>query len=456
MTIEDLCAEIFLCDALIIRSGTKVTRQVFESSTSRLKVVGYAGIGIDNIDLAAATEHGYLIVNAPTANTIAAAEHGIALLTAVKREEMLTVQSNTQHTSPPCVCVYNCVYILYVWAFMGKIRESSIREVKVEAQMLMGEPLPQFPQPTQPAFSYNIDPVPSPIFQTCARKSWEEEHFGVSGVVVAEASEVQKDDAPSKMPKVEFPSSVLPGSLGIQYPSQPTLGTMQPVYNPAVPPTGWPVPPRPQPWFPQRPPVSVAPAPMGLIQQPLFPIQNVRPSVSSTTSPAFPPSLPLAPPGLTPATPVAVSQPLFPVVTNNNNIPTQSTPFPTPMLPTSIQSSSPVELKISIDGNSASAASNYHPLGIQGATPVNSRSYASGPNTGGPSIGPPPVIANKAPQLATNEVYLVWDDEAMSMEERRMSLQKYQVHDETSQMSSIDAAIDKRISASRLAGRMTF
>lgn len=50
-----------------------------------------------------------------------------------------------------------------------------------------------------------------------------------------------------------------------------------------------------------------------------------------------------------------------------------------------------------------------------GATPVNSRSYASGPNTGGPSIGPPPVIANKAPQLATNEVYLVWDDEAMSM-----------------------------------------
>ena len=49
--------------------------------------------------------------------------------------------------------------------------------------------------------------------------------------------------------------------------------------------------------------------------------------------------------------------------------------------------------------------------------PVNSHSYASGPNTGGPSIGPPPVITNKAPanQPATNEVYLVWDDEAMSM-----------------------------------------
>ncbi|GJY19828.1 hypothetical protein Tco_0392394 [Tanacetum coccineum] len=88
---------------------------------------------------------------------------------------------------------------------------------------------------------------------------------------------------------------------------------------------------------------------------------------------------------------------------------------------------------------------------------ASSHSYASGPNTGGPSIGPPPVIANKAPvQPATNEVYLVWDDEAMSMEERRMSLPKYQVHDETSQMSSIDAAIDRRISEGRLAGRMAF
>lgn len=91
---------------------------------------------------------------------------------------------------------------------------------------------------------------------------------------------------------------------------------------------------------------------------------------------------------------------------------------------------------------------------------VNLHSYASGPNTGGPSIGPPPVITNKAPAFV--EVYLVWDDDAMSMvctlcffwwnsfifgdcdtewwsailqEERRMSLPKYQVHDETSQVS---------------------
>ncbi|XP_073310373.1 D-3-phosphoglycerate dehydrogenase 3, chloroplastic-like [Primulina huaijiensis] len=82
---EELCAKISSCDALIVRSGTKVTRQVFEAAKGRLKVVGRAGVGIDNVDLQAATEFGCLVVNAPTANTIAAAEHGIALLAAMAR-----------------------------------------------------------------------------------------------------------------------------------------------------------------------------------------------------------------------------------------------------------------------------------------------------------------------------------------------------------------------------------
>ncbi|KAF8025286.1 hypothetical protein BT93_F2200 [Corymbia citriodora subsp. variegata] len=82
---EELCAKISAVDALIVRSGTKVTRQVFEAAKGRLKVVGRAGVGIDNVDLQAATEHGCLVVNAPTANTVAAAEHGIALLAAMAR-----------------------------------------------------------------------------------------------------------------------------------------------------------------------------------------------------------------------------------------------------------------------------------------------------------------------------------------------------------------------------------
>lgn len=82
---EELCTKISLCDALIVRSGTKVTREVFESSRGRLKVVGRAGVGIDNVDLQAATEFGCLVVNAPTANTVAAAEHGIALIASMAR-----------------------------------------------------------------------------------------------------------------------------------------------------------------------------------------------------------------------------------------------------------------------------------------------------------------------------------------------------------------------------------
>jgi D-3-phosphoglycerate dehydrogenase len=85
LTNEELCAKICDYDALIVRSATKVTRKVFEASKGRLKVVGRAGVGIDNVDLDAATELGCLVVNAPTANTVAAAEHGIALLTAMVR-----------------------------------------------------------------------------------------------------------------------------------------------------------------------------------------------------------------------------------------------------------------------------------------------------------------------------------------------------------------------------------
>lgn len=85
MTPEELYAKVAQSDALIVRSATKVTRQVFEAAKGRLKVVGRAGVGVDNVDLAAATEYGCLVVNAPTANTVAAAEHGIALLCTLSR-----------------------------------------------------------------------------------------------------------------------------------------------------------------------------------------------------------------------------------------------------------------------------------------------------------------------------------------------------------------------------------
>ena len=78
-------AKIGEYDALVVRSGTKVTADVIYAA-SRLKVVGRAGVGVDNIDVEAATEKGILVVNAPEANTISAAEHTIALLLALARK----------------------------------------------------------------------------------------------------------------------------------------------------------------------------------------------------------------------------------------------------------------------------------------------------------------------------------------------------------------------------------
>ena len=71
-------------DALVVRSSTKVTRAVLEAG-KKLKVVGRAGVGIDNIDVEAATEQGIIVINAPEGNTISAAEHAIAMMTSLAR-----------------------------------------------------------------------------------------------------------------------------------------------------------------------------------------------------------------------------------------------------------------------------------------------------------------------------------------------------------------------------------
>jgi D-3-phosphoglycerate dehydrogenase len=71
-------------DALIVRSGVKVDAQAIAAG-AQLRVVGRAGVGVDNIDVAAATAAGILVVNAPTANTIAAAELTVGLIYALSR-----------------------------------------------------------------------------------------------------------------------------------------------------------------------------------------------------------------------------------------------------------------------------------------------------------------------------------------------------------------------------------
>ena len=72
-------------DGLAVRSATKVTRPLMERAT-KLKVIGRAGIGVDNIDVPAATQRGIVVMNTPFGNSITTAEHAIALMFALARE----------------------------------------------------------------------------------------------------------------------------------------------------------------------------------------------------------------------------------------------------------------------------------------------------------------------------------------------------------------------------------
>ncbi|KAL3654572.1 hypothetical protein CASFOL_001557 [Castilleja foliolosa] len=191
----------------------------------------------------------------------------------------------------------------------------------------------------------------------------------------------KEEETPSKAAKVNLPTSqfvgcVMPGSVGLGYPPPPNFGQMPPLYNPIIPmpQAGWQVPPRPQHWNAQH-------------HTPLFPVHNVRhPAVSATHV-----------------------LPLFHVVPNYN-IPPQSSPFSALVPPMSLLSGSSTEIK-SVERH------------FGGTMPINNYQTPGIPENG-PSIGPPPVIANKAPttQSATNEVYLVWDNEAMSMVRRKKNI----------------------------------
>jgi D-3-phosphoglycerate dehydrogenase len=84
LAVEELRGIVGDYDALIVRSGVEVDAGLIAAGT-KLQVIGRAGVGVDNVDLEAATRAGITVVNAPTGNTIAAAEHTIALLLALAR-----------------------------------------------------------------------------------------------------------------------------------------------------------------------------------------------------------------------------------------------------------------------------------------------------------------------------------------------------------------------------------
>jgi D-3-phosphoglycerate dehydrogenase len=85
LTKDELIAIVGEYDGLAIRSATKVTADVIKAAT-KLKVVGRAGIGVDNVDIPAATAAGVIVMNTPFGNSITTAEHAIALMMALARE----------------------------------------------------------------------------------------------------------------------------------------------------------------------------------------------------------------------------------------------------------------------------------------------------------------------------------------------------------------------------------
>ncbi|XP_078173814.1 zinc finger (C2H2 type) family protein isoform X2 [Carex rostrata] len=278
------------------------------------------------------------------------------------------------------------------------------------------------------------------------RESTEIEIFGMQGVppqILAAHYGESEEDPSAKMTKVEAPLTFThnhnPLNTATAMGLPPTYGAVvrppPPIFNPAFavrPPPMWQMLPRgpQQPWFHQQQPLSIPVQPASsTLTQPLFPIQNIIPPTTTAAAassmvglhPAFQVTPPMPPPH------VNVSQPLFPIATTT--VAVASAPPPPPTTTTTNN-----------NGSSAGPVNANTPAaGNQGGSYTGMRTYATGPDTGGTSTMPPPEIANKAPtpagQPGASEVYLVWDDEAMSMEERRMSLVKYQVHDETSQVS---------------------
>jgi D-3-phosphoglycerate dehydrogenase len=90
---DALAKEVQGFDAILVRSAVKVTRKVIEAGKSSLKVIGRAGVGVDNIDVQAAKEANILVMNVPQGNSIAAAEHAIGLMFAMARMIPQAMQS---------------------------------------------------------------------------------------------------------------------------------------------------------------------------------------------------------------------------------------------------------------------------------------------------------------------------------------------------------------------------
>ncbi len=81
---EEICKIVNEYEGIVVRSATKITKKIIQSG-EKLKVLGRAGIGVDNIDIEAATNNGIVVMNTPFGNSITTAEHTISLMMSLAR-----------------------------------------------------------------------------------------------------------------------------------------------------------------------------------------------------------------------------------------------------------------------------------------------------------------------------------------------------------------------------------
>ena len=104
------------CDALVVRSAVKVTKEVL-AKAPKLRVIGRAGVGVDNVDLPAATEAGVLVMNTPGGNAVSVAEHTLALMLSMRpRFRLVTVL--LRMPNPPVTTLIGPRSVTVIWVPM--------------------------------------------------------------------------------------------------------------------------------------------------------------------------------------------------------------------------------------------------------------------------------------------------------------------------------------------------
>ncbi|MCD6360269.1 MAG: phosphoglycerate dehydrogenase [Armatimonadetes bacterium] len=135
---DEVLAAVADADALMVRSGTRVDAEMIETG-AKLRVIARAGVGVDNIDVAAATRRGIAVVNTPTGNTISAAEHTLGMMLAAARKIPLADAAMKAGEWPKSECLGRQLYGKTLGVVgLGRIGQEVARRARAFEMRLLG------------------------------------------------------------------------------------------------------------------------------------------------------------------------------------------------------------------------------------------------------------------------------------------------------------------------------